>query len=182
MASGINKIILLGNLGSQPELTFMPNEKAVLNISLKTDESYFNDQNVKVEAGEWHKLAIFGPQAETIAKYCNKGDQLYVEGKNRTRDYEKDGIKRYVTEVIVKEFRFCRSSGGASNNQDQSSGQAAYNSQPQPAQPAPAETGFFEADGQAMGPDRVQLFKNAGHANGWTRGWVPPVLAQQQQN
>ncbi len=184
MAAGINKITLLGNLGSQPEVTFMPNGKAVLNISLFSDESYFNDQNVKVETGEWHKLAIFGGQAETIGKHCNKGDQLYVEGKNRTRDYEKDGEKRYVTEVVVKEFRFGRSSGGATNSQGQSNGQAAYNSQPQPAaQPQPAPViGFYEANGAPMTPVRVQEAKAAGFPNGWQHGWFPPQLAQQQQN
>ncbi len=110
MATGINKITLLGNLGAQPELKFMPNNNPVLNVSLCTDESYYNDQNQKVEEEEWHKLVVFGRKAESIAKHANKGDQLYIEGKNKTRSWESNGIKRYITEVEVKDFRFTRSS------------------------------------------------------------------------
>ncbi len=113
MANGLNLVILLGNLGAQPELKYLPNNTPVLNISLFSDETYFNKEGVKVEKGEWHSLAIFGNKAETITKYCNKGDQLVIIGHNETREWEKNGIKHYTTDIKVDDFRFTRGSKNA---------------------------------------------------------------------
>lgn len=173
MASGINKITLLGNLGQDPELRYMPNGNAVLNVSLFTDESYYNDQNQLVEDGEWHKLSMFGRKAEAFAKYTKKGDQVYIEGRNKTRKWEKDGVERYTTEVLVSDFRFTRGSG------QQGSQPTNHSPQPAPAaQQAQVMVGHFNADGSAMEPALVQRYVNLGYTEGWQKGFIPPALPQ----
>lgn len=174
MANGINEIILLGNLGSQPELRHLPNGNPVLNISLCTDESYYNDQNEKVLDEEWHNLQVFGRKAETLAKHANKGDQIFIKGRNKTRKWDKDGQTHYTTEVQVKDFRFLRN--GTRGDQAPAAQQAPYNQSPQPAaQP----TGFYEADGSAMPSHLVKQFRAAGYTEGWLKGQLPPVLPNQ---
>lgn len=189
MANGINKIILLGNLGSQPELRHLPNGNAVLNISLYTDESYYdNTTNQKVETGEWHNLALFGPKAENIAKYANKGDQIYIEGSNKTREWEKDGVKRWSTEIKVSDFRFLRNGtrdqqAPAAGQNAQQGQQSAPQSSAQPAYAAPAQAqppiGFFNADGSVMSVNEANRYKGVGYVDGWFQGQIPPVLPNQ---
>lgn len=98
---GINRVTLIGNLGQDPEVRYMPNGNAVANLSLATSEKWKDKEGQKQERTEWHRVSVFGKLAEIIQKYCHKGDTLYLEGKLRTRSYEKDGIKRYTTEVII---------------------------------------------------------------------------------
>lgn len=102
MSRGINKVILIGNLGGDPEVRHMPNGNAVANITLATSESW-NDRNTgqKQERTEWHRVAFFGRLAEVVGQYLRKGSKIYVEGRLQTREWEKDGVKRYTTEVIV---------------------------------------------------------------------------------
>lgn len=102
MSRGINKVILIGNLGDDPEVRRMPNGNAVANITLATSESW-NDRNTgqKQERTEWHRVAFFGRLAEVVGQYLRKGSKIYVEGRLQTREWEKDGVKRYTTEVIV---------------------------------------------------------------------------------
>lgn len=179
MATGINKVTLLGNLGSDPELRYLPNGNAVLNVSLFSDESYFNDQNQKVENGEWHRLSFFGRKAEVVAQHCKKGDQLYIEGRNHTNEWEKDGVKRYSTEVQVKEFRFCRNAGDHNSSTDTAQpGYAPQQAAPQQAPQAQTIYGHYYADGNAMPPHEVQRYKAFGYADGWQKGTVPPALPQ----
>lgn len=102
MARGINKATLIGTCGQDPETRYLPNGTAVTNLSLATSEQWTDKQTgQKVEKTEWHRVVLFGKVAEIAGEYLKKGSQVYIEGKMQTREWEKDGIKRYTTEVIV---------------------------------------------------------------------------------
>ena len=104
--AGRNKVDLIGHLGNDPESRVMPNGDAVTNISLATSESWTDKQTgQKVEKTEWHRVAFFGKVAEIAAKYLRKGSQCAVVGKLQTREWEKDGVKRYTTEIVVDSFK-----------------------------------------------------------------------------
>jgi single-strand DNA-binding protein len=98
-----NKVQLIGNVGNDPEVRSF-NDKKVANLSLATNEIYYNDKKEKVEQTEWHKVVAWGKTAEIIEKYVTKGKEIAVEGKLTYRSYDdKEGIKRYVTEIVVNE-------------------------------------------------------------------------------
>lgn len=105
MSRSINKVTLIGTLGRDPEVRYMPNDNAVANINLATDESY-NDKQTgqKVEQTEWHRLTVYGKLAEIAQQYLKKGSKAYFEGKLKTREWEKDGVKRYTTEIVVNDM------------------------------------------------------------------------------
>lgn len=99
---GINKVILVGTCGQDPDVRYLPNGNAVTNLSLATSEQWTDKQSgQKVERTEWHRVSLFGKVAEIAGEYLSKGSQVYIEGKLQTREWEKDGIKRYTTEIIV---------------------------------------------------------------------------------
>jgi single-strand DNA-binding protein len=101
MADGLNRVMLLGNLGADPELRMTSSGQAVLKMRLATSESYLDKNKVRQERTEWHALVLWGKRAEALAKILSKGSRIFVEGSNRTTSYEKDGQKRYKTEVNV---------------------------------------------------------------------------------
>lgn len=102
MSRGVNKVILVGTCGQDPETRYLPNGNAVTNLSLATSEQWTDKQTgQKVEKTEWHRVSLFGKVAEIAGEYLRKGSQVYIEGKLVTREWEKDGIKRYTTEIIV---------------------------------------------------------------------------------
>ena len=104
--SGINKVILIGNLGAKPELKYSATNTAITNISVATSESW-TDKNTgqKQEKTEWHRVSVFGKLAEIVSNYCDKGSKVYIEGKLQTRKYQdKAGADRYTTEIIVSGF------------------------------------------------------------------------------
>lgn len=102
MARGVNKVILVGTCGQDPETRYMPNGNAVTNLSLATSEQWTDKQTgQKVEKTEWHRVSLYGKVAEIAGEYLRKGSQVYIEGKLQTREWEKDGIKRYTTEIVV---------------------------------------------------------------------------------
>jgi single-strand DNA-binding protein len=102
MARGVNKVILVGTCGQDPEVRYLPNGNAVTSLSLATSEAWTDKQTgQKVEKTEWHRVVLFGKVAEIAGEYLRKGSQCYIEGKIKTREWEKDGIKRYSTEVHV---------------------------------------------------------------------------------
>jgi len=101
MARGINKVILIGNLGGDPETRYLPNGNAVTNLTLATSDSWKDKQGQKQERTEWHRVSFFGKIAEIAGKYLRKGSKVYIEGRLQTREWEKDGVKRYTTEVVV---------------------------------------------------------------------------------
>ena len=107
MARGINKVILVGNLGADPETRYMPSGDAVTNLRLATSRSW-KDRNSgeQQERTEWHRVALFRGLAETAAQYLRKGSRVYIEGELRTRKWQdRDGNDRYTTEVVVDGFR-----------------------------------------------------------------------------
>lgn len=102
MARGVNKVILVGTCGQDPEVKYLSNGNAVTNLSLATSEQWKDKQSGdKKEKTEWHRVVIFGKVAEIAGEYLRKGSQVYIEGKLQTREWEKDGIKRYSTEIVV---------------------------------------------------------------------------------
>jgi single-strand DNA-binding protein len=104
MASrGVNKVILVGNLGQDPEIRYMPNGGAVANITLATSESWRDKQTGEnKEVTEWHRVVLFGKLAEVAGEYLRKGSQVYIEGQLRTRKWQaQDGTEKYTTEVVV---------------------------------------------------------------------------------
>ncbi len=116
MAGGVNKVIVVGNLGRDPELKSLPNGNLVCEFSVATSEQWTKDGN-KQERTEWHNIKVWGKLAEVCAKYLSKGRQAYVEGKLQTRSWEKDGVKQYRTEIVASEVQFLGGKGG--NKPDQ---------------------------------------------------------------
>ena len=106
MSDGMNKVILLGNLGADPELRYTAAGAAVLNLRLATNESYVDKNKEPQERTEWHSVVIWGSRAEGLARVLTKGSGVLVEGTLRTSSYEKDGQKRYRTEVHAREICF----------------------------------------------------------------------------
>ncbi len=105
MGRSVNKVTLIGTLGRDPEVRYMPNGNAVANLSLATDESYKDKQmGQKVEQTEWHRITVYGKLAGIVQQYLKKGSRAYFEGKLRTREWEKDGVKRYTTEIIANDM------------------------------------------------------------------------------
>lgn len=114
--AGINKVIIIGNLGGDPEVRYTPSGSAVANFNVATSESW-KDKNTgeKKERTEWHRIVVWGKLGELCGEYLSKGRQVYVEGRLQTRSYDdKDGVKRYMTEVIATDIQFLGSkeSGG----------------------------------------------------------------------
>jgi len=105
MGKSVNKVQIIGTLGRDPEMKYLPSGSAVVTVSVATDESYTDKQSgQKVEKTEWHRLTGFGKVAEIIGQYLKKGSKAYFEGKLRTNEYEKDGIKRYSTEIVINDM------------------------------------------------------------------------------
>ena len=117
MARGVNKVILVGNLGNDPETKYMPSGDAVTNLSVATSESWKDKQTgEQKDRTEWHRVAMFGRLAEIAAEYLRKGSQVYIEGKIRTRKWQdQQGNDKYTTEIIANEMQMLgsRSGGGA---------------------------------------------------------------------
>ncbi len=98
---GINKVMIHGNLGADPELRMLPGGIAMLKLRVATNERWTDKDNVKQERVEWHRVTFFGRAAEGLAKFARKGTAVFVEGRNQTTSYEKDGQKHYSTEIIA---------------------------------------------------------------------------------
>lgn len=128
MAS-VNKAILIGNLGRDPELKYMPSGLAIANLAIATSESYKDKEGNKVEKTEWHRVTLFDKPAEIAGQYLVKGSQVYIEGRIQTRKYEKEGVDHYATEIVGREMRML---GGKSASSDDAA------AAPAAAAPAPA--------------------------------------------
>ena len=142
MARGVNKVILIGNLGRDPEVRYSPNGGAIANITLATSESW-KDKNTgeQVDKTEWHRVVFFRRLAEIVGEYLKKGSKVYIEGKLQTRKWQdKEGNDRYTTEVVANEMQMLDSRGGSTSyNQDETPA-----AQPMSQEPAPA--GDFDDD------------------------------------
>ncbi|GAB59723.1 single-stranded DNA-binding protein [Rheinheimera nanhaiensis] len=166
MARGINKVILIGNLGTDPEVRYMPQGGAVANLTVATSESWTDKAtNEKKEQTEWHRVVIYQRLAEIAGEYLRKGSKVYIEGKLKTRKWQdKDGVERYTTEIIANELQML---DGRGDGQPQGGGmgggqqggyqkpaqpQGGYQQQaPQQAYQAPAQAGFQQAAPQQQG-------------------------------
>lgn len=140
---GINKVIIVGNLGQDPEIRYMPNGGAVASLSLATSESWRDKQTGEMrENTEWHRVVLFGKLAEVAGEYLRKGSQVYIEGQLRTRNWQDDsGVTRYVTEIVVGQNGTMQMLGGRrEGGQSQSTAPQQQPAQPQshsaPTQPA----------------------------------------------
>ncbi len=115
MAS-VNKVILVGNLGRDPEVRYMPNGEAVCNFSIATTENWKDKSGVKQEKTEWHNIVMYRKLAEIAGEYLKKGRPVYIEGRLQTRKWEKDGVTRYTTEIIADNMQMLGSREGGSSN------------------------------------------------------------------
>ncbi len=149
MADGLNRVMLLGNLGADPELRMTPSGQAVLKLRLATSESYLDRNKVRQERTEWHSVVVWGKRAEGLNKILSKGSRVFVEGGLRTSSYDdREGHKRYKTEVVANNILLAggtRGGGGAPRG-----GGDDYGGPPEPAagggSSAPAGGGYDEAD------------------------------------
>ena len=133
MASrGVNKVILVGNVGNDPEVRYMPNGNAVANVSVATSETW-KDKNTgdQQEKTEWHRVVFFNRLAEIVEQYVKKGSKLYLEGRLQTRSWDQDGVKRYTTEIVANEMQMLDSRGAGQGDSNFGQGQPAQQSQPQ---------------------------------------------------
>ena len=147
---GVNKVILVGNLGNDPEVRYMPNGNAVANLSLATSESWKDQQGQVQERTEWHRLTMYRRLAEIAGEYLKKGSQIYVEGKLQTRKWQdQQGQDRYATEIIVDQMQMLGGRGGEGGGgnggyQRPQNNQGGYNQ-------APAQGGYNQAPQQGGG-------------------------------
>lgn len=197
MARSVNKVTLIGTLGRDPEVRYLPNGNAVANLSLATDESY-NDKATgqKVEQTEWHRLTVYGRLAEICQQYLKKGSRAYFEGKLRTREWEKDGVKRYTTEIITNEMMMLDSRGDGMNSGTgqmpgnmsggMSGGMGGYQQPPQqapqqprqaPQQPAQQPGGYQQAPQRPPQPAQQPAQGGYGNQGGYQQ---QPQQAPQQ--
>ncbi len=146
MARGINKVILIGNLGGDPEVRYTPNGNAVANLTLATSTTWRDKQTGDMqERTEWHRIACFNRLAEIVGEYLHKGSKIYIEGSLRTRKWQDNsGTTRYTTEIIANEMQMLDSRGSYNNQQSQSK-PAEQESAPQP-EAATADAGNTAAD------------------------------------
>jgi len=120
----VNKVIILGRLGQEPELKYTPSGAAVCNFSLATSENWMDKSGQKQERTEWHRIVVWGKLAELCNQYLSKGRQAFIEGSLQTRSWDdKTGQKRYTTEINAKNVQFLGASTGASNSTNASSSQ-----------------------------------------------------------
>jgi len=112
MSRGVNKVTLIGNLGANPEVKYMPNGDAVANVTVATSESW-KDKSTgqQVDRVEWHRVTFFRRLAEVVGQYLVKGSKVYIEGKLQTRKWQKDGQDHYITEIIANEMQMLDSKG-----------------------------------------------------------------------
>lgn len=150
MARGVNKVILIGNLGKDPEVRYMPNGDAVANVTIATSESW-KDKTTgeQQERTEWHNVVFYKRLAEIVGEYLKKGSQVYVEGSIRTRKWQdkETGKDRYTTEIIANEMHMLGSKGGGEGGQaGKGPARAKPEGAPAPAKPEAGTDAAFDDD------------------------------------
>ncbi|WGE30921.1 single-stranded DNA-binding protein (plasmid) [Edwardsiella tarda] len=151
---GINKVIIIGYLGQDPEIRYMPNGGAVANLSLATSDTWRDKQTGETrEKTEWHRVVVFGKLAEIAGEYLQKGAQIYIEGQLRTRSWQDDSnMTRYVTEIVVSQSGTMQMLGGRRDgDQSQSTASQQSTQQQTPAQPVDAPAKSTKAKGGKKG-------------------------------
>jgi len=157
MAEGLNKVMLLGNLGADPELRVTPGGQAVLKLRLATTESYLDRSNTRQERTEWHRVTVWGKRGEALAKILGKGDRIFVEGRIQTSSYEKNGEKRYSTDIIANNIILA---GGGRRREEGDAPRSSYgrgappSSGPEPQDAADAGAGG-DFDPMSGGDDEI---------------------------
>ncbi|NOR35539.1 MAG: single-stranded DNA-binding protein [Woeseiaceae bacterium] len=148
MARGINKVIIVGNLGGDPETRYMPSGSAVTNLTVATNESWKDKQTgEQKDRTEWHKVAMFNRLAEIAAEYLRKGSQVYIEGKLRTRKWQdKNGQDRWTTEIIADEMQMLGGRGGAGGGGGGSAPMSSSQDSSPPSAPPQAGPDDFDDD------------------------------------
>lgn len=154
MSEGLNRATILGNLGADPELRVVNGGQAVMNMRVATAESYLDRNNTRQERTDWHSVVVWGKRAETLAKFLTKGSRVYVEGALRTSSYEKDGDKRYRTEIVASKVLFANGRGETERTADRSGGgepprapgRAGQGRDDSPAPPPADDFGYGGAD------------------------------------
>lgn len=148
MASGVNKVFLIGRLGGDPEVRYTSNGGAVANFNLATNESWTDKQGQKQERTEWHRIVVWGKLGELAGQYLSKGRQAYIEGKIQTRDWtDKEGQKRYTTEIIAQNIQFLGGPGDrASSDFSHSNSDSGFDSVP----PMGADSGPMGMEGDEV--------------------------------
>ncbi len=125
MAKGLNKVMLIGHLGKDPELSYTPSGTAVCKFSIATNDSYKGDDGNWIEKTEWHNITAWRKLAEICSQYLKKGSKIYLEGKIQTDTYEKDGKKNYFTKIVMNEMVMLDNKGSGAVPSDASNGEAA---------------------------------------------------------
>jgi single-strand DNA-binding protein len=122
--AGINKAIIVGRLGRDPEIRYSQQGTAVVNFSVATSEEWFDKASgEKKDRTQWHRIVVFGKQGENCEKFLSKGRQVYIEGRIQTSDYEKDGQKHYVTDIVANTVQFLGDKGGSGGTSSSSPNQ-----------------------------------------------------------
>lgn len=179
MARGVNKVILIGNLGDEPTIRTTNTGRNVASISMVTNESRRNAETGEyTEFAEWHRVTMWGKLADIAKQYLHKGSQIYVEGKLRTRSYDKDGIKRYVTEIVADEMQMLgspRNAGGSSYQQaSEQHNSSAYDNGYQ----APAQNGYNNQNAGGYGGGYGAGAGNGGYGAARNQGYGQQPQAQ----
>ncbi|WP_019677516.1 single-stranded DNA-binding protein [Arsukibacterium perlucidum] len=180
MARGINKVILIGNLGADPEVRYMPQGGAVANMTLATSESWTDkNTNEKKEQTEWHRVVIYQRLAEIAGEYLRKGSKVYIEGKLKTRKWtDKDGVERYTTEIVANELQMLDGRGeGQQQGGGMGGGQQGGYQQRAPQQPA--QQGGYQQPQQSGGGYQQAPAQSAPQQGGYQKPAQQP--AQQQR-
>lgn len=186
MASrGVNKVILVGNLGQDPEVRYMPNGNAVANVTVATSETWKDQQGQQQERTEWHRVVVFGKLAEIVGEYLRKGSQVYFEGRLQTRKWkDQSGQDRYTTEIVVDQGGSMQMLGGRSQTQGGQS-QGGYGQQQnqyggnQQQQYQPAQGGYGQQ--QAGYAPRQQQQAPAQQSSGYQQQSAPAAQAPAQR-
>lgn len=147
MARGVNKVILIGNLGKDPEVRYTPNGMAVANMTIATSESWKDKQSgEQVERTEWHRIVLFTRLAEIAGEYLKKGSKVYIEGRLQTRKWQdkNSGQDRYTTEIVAESLQMLDGKGASGNTGDAAQGQA--RGEATEAAPAGPATDSFDDD------------------------------------
>ena len=164
MASrGVNKAVILGNVGDDPSIRYMPNGKAVANFTVATSESWKDQQGQKQERTEWHRCTAYDKLAEIIGEYVKKGSKLYLEGKLQTRKWQdQQGQDRYTTEIIVSEMQMLDGKPQQQGGQQAPQGQQQQQRHPQQQQ-APQNNGYQQARSQPVQQQQAPQYNEPPH-------------------
>lgn len=156
MASGVNKVILIGRLGSDPEVRYTSNGGAVANFNMATNESWTDKSGQKQERTEWHRIVVWGKLGELCGQYLSKGRQAFVEGRLQTREWQdKEGGKRYTTEIVAQNIQFLGGQGDRAGAGASASNGDFAQSSGQDFEPSMASTGGDFDSAKGLGDEEV---------------------------